>query len=587
MDHSESELNRRIVAILFSDVVGYSKLNEPQLRTFFGKVLPEVAGIIDLHRRAFVELNTWGDGMVVVSDDPYDLAKLAFSLRDYYRDKEWSSLHLPDTLSCRLALHSGAIYAGHDPIRKLNGIVGSEVNLAARVEPITAPGEVWVTEDFKFLIKSPRDHKIDFDDLGERALAKQFGMRRVFRMRRLWEAPSVQASEPGLDDHEKIDILGIGALNLDYIATSSRLRRLDPELIADLATKFELGTEQPVTESEINYTLTKMGTGVFEACLGGSSFNVIHAIACTSPNLSLGYIGVAGKTNVAGHNFLGRLRNLSIDTSFVLDRRDQRSGVCISYIEEGERSLLTWPGANSIMAQFLQEERPKILSYLRKVKLVHITSFFDDSTPSVLADLLVQAKQENPCLTISFDPGHDWATKKPAGIMAILKIADYIFLNNREFYALGRHRPGAKEDKDFDTVREIFTACSESSVLIVLKRYDVITVFYNLHGRVMALEYPNKVLSQDVIEDATGAGDVFAAGFLVSRFFIGMELRHGVELGLRMVRAKLKAAGSKGFNSFGTIFETYAEEICKGSGACSPLDYGNDLGADKGVGSQD
>lgn len=180
-------MQRKIMAILFSDIAGYSRLTEAQLRVFVQKPLADLAGLIDGVRDQLIELNTWGDAIVAVSPDPYVLSHLALDLRDFFRNRNWVDDNLPESLSCRIALHAGAVYTGSDPIRKKEGLVGTQVNLAARIEPVTAPGEVWVTEQFVKLIDPEGDPTLQFDDLGERPLAKKFGSARLYRLRRAQE----------------------------------------------------------------------------------------------------------------------------------------------------------------------------------------------------------------------------------------------------------------------------------------------------------------------------------------------------------------------------------------------------------------
>lgn len=180
---------------MFSDVAGYSNLTEPRLKVFLETVLPEVGALIDVFRKDLVEVNTWGDAVVCASQDPYVVARLALDLRDFYRNKNWADMHLPDSLTCRIALHAGVVYTGDDPIRKLPGIIGTQVNLAARIEPVTVPGQVWVSEQFHNLIDPRSDSTLAFDDLQERPLAKKFGSARLFRLRRHHE----RADDPGKD----------------------------------------------------------------------------------------------------------------------------------------------------------------------------------------------------------------------------------------------------------------------------------------------------------------------------------------------------------------------------------------------------
>lgn len=183
----------QIVGLLFADVVGYSKLNETQLITFMAKILPALTEqVVDRHRAHFIELNTWGDGLVVAAPDPYRLADFALGLRDFYRNRHWQADGLP-RLQSRIAIHQGRVYAGADPLRRLPGLVGTQVNMAARIEPITTANEVWVTEPFFHLIPADQDLPFAFDDLGPQPLAKQFGTARLYRLRRDWEPAGAAA----------------------------------------------------------------------------------------------------------------------------------------------------------------------------------------------------------------------------------------------------------------------------------------------------------------------------------------------------------------------------------------------------------
>jgi class 3 adenylate cyclase len=186
-------MERKIVALMFSDVAGFSKLNEAQLGVFLTSVLPEIANLLKKYRNNFIELNTWGDAIVIATADPYALAHFALDLRDFFLNKNWSAIHLPQELSSRIALHTGVIFTGDDPIRGINGIIGTQVNLAARIEPVTPPGEVWATQEFRSMINTATDPALAFDELGERPLAKKFGSARLYRLRRHHDAPLTQS----------------------------------------------------------------------------------------------------------------------------------------------------------------------------------------------------------------------------------------------------------------------------------------------------------------------------------------------------------------------------------------------------------
>jgi hypothetical protein len=171
-------------SILFSDVKGYSQLKSAEIKIFFDKFIPDLTKeVIDKYRETFIDINTWGDGLIIVGQDPYKLARTALLLRDYYHNYDWDDYNLKP-LTVRISLHHGAIYKGHDPIRQRDGVIGTEVTLGARLEPVVTPGEIWCTEIFRGLIKKDVDSHLEFDDIGEKELAKDYGLVQTYKLRR-------------------------------------------------------------------------------------------------------------------------------------------------------------------------------------------------------------------------------------------------------------------------------------------------------------------------------------------------------------------------------------------------------------------
>jgi sugar/nucleoside kinase (ribokinase family) len=285
-------------------------------------------------------------------------------------------------------------------------------------------------------------------------------------------------------------------------------------------------------------------------------------LAALDTDFSLGFVGVAGKTGDDRLDFLRWFASHNVD--FTFGRRDDESlsGTCISFIQDGERSLLTCPGANFEMAQHLSSNYDAILGYLSRAKVLHVTSFFDSKTPSVLSTILRDAKRQNPLLKLSFDPGYEWLDELSLPVRDILAISDVVFLNESEFRLLSHDHPG---DDDRHLAQSIFSTYGTDTAIIILKQSDKISIFRRVRGRIFLQSYRNLVLTPDEIEDATGAGDVFAGGFLTSLLIPGVEIREGVELGLRLVRRKLVQAGSSGFSAFPAIFNRYLDELTAGS----------------------
>lgn len=349
------------------------------------------------------------------------------------------------------------------------------------------------------------------------------------------------------------DLIAIGALNVDHIMPASQLASLDATIVEAFADRIEYGNEIPASETEIDEILSKLSQPSFKTCLGGSAFNVIQALVSMRLGFKLGYVGVAGTTDEQAPDFIRWFEHSKVDSRYVL-KDEGRSGVCISFIRDRERSLSTFPGANTKMADFLRDNSDQIIDYLTQARIIHVTSFYDDATPDVLSWILRTAKENDRHLLISFDPGPYWVAsgdnKLKEKFRQILAVTDFLFLNNKEFKNLGREYPGAQ---DSDLAEHIFGLSDTKALQIVVKRYSEIRIFYRLKRRIEYRTVRTNVVMPDTVEDSTGAGDVFAAGVLASQLTPGLDLDSGIELGMRLVKAKLSVAGSDNPQAYPTI----------------------------------
>jgi class 3 adenylate cyclase len=189
---------KKTIMVLFMDVKGYSRIgDDQQYGVFFDRVLPEIATTLLQYKPLLV--NSWGDAIVATFATAADAARAGLDLRDLFRNTNWKAKGLHTDLAARLGLHAGSVFVGHDPLQDRTGIAGHNVNLAARIEPVAQPNEVWMSESAAALLAEEKDDKLAWDDLGDRPLAKQWGSRRLFRLRRHHEPQDLQ-----IDDLEKV-----------------------------------------------------------------------------------------------------------------------------------------------------------------------------------------------------------------------------------------------------------------------------------------------------------------------------------------------------------------------------------------------
>ena len=91
---------------------------------------------------------------------------------------------LPAHLALRIGGHIGPVFPTHDPVLDAPGFMGSHVSRTARIEPVTPPGAVYVTEPFAAALFLDERHDFCCDYVGHMPAAKDYGRLRMYRLRR-------------------------------------------------------------------------------------------------------------------------------------------------------------------------------------------------------------------------------------------------------------------------------------------------------------------------------------------------------------------------------------------------------------------
>ena len=84
----------------------------------------------------------------------------------------------------RIGAHLGPIYSGDDPVCGCTNFYGTEVNRTARIEPVTPPGAVYVTEPFAATLALQEPSRFSCAYMGQIKLPKDFGVQRMYRLSR-------------------------------------------------------------------------------------------------------------------------------------------------------------------------------------------------------------------------------------------------------------------------------------------------------------------------------------------------------------------------------------------------------------------
>jgi Adenylate and Guanylate cyclase catalytic domain/Tetratricopeptide Repeats-Sensor len=171
-------------AMLFGDIHGFSKLTDAQLPAFTQKVMGMLGKVARRYEPHITFINTWGDGIFVVFRNADRAAACALDMQDAMSAIDFNAAGLPETLKLRLGGHLGPVYELDDPITDRPNYYGAHVSRAARIEPITPDGCVYVTETFAAVLALHNAGQFSCDYVGNTEMAKHYGRLRMFLLRR-------------------------------------------------------------------------------------------------------------------------------------------------------------------------------------------------------------------------------------------------------------------------------------------------------------------------------------------------------------------------------------------------------------------
>ena len=171
---AKERVQRRLAAILAADVVGYSRLMEIDEEGTRARLMNLRAELIDpqIAANGGRIVKTMGDGLLIEFQSAVDAVRNALAIQSAMRDQ---NAETPEDqhLVFRVGINIGdVIIEGED-------IHGDGVNVAARLEGICQPGEVYVSGSVFEQVSGKIE--AEFNDLGEKSVKNITRPVRVYR----------------------------------------------------------------------------------------------------------------------------------------------------------------------------------------------------------------------------------------------------------------------------------------------------------------------------------------------------------------------------------------------------------------------
>jgi hypothetical protein len=180
---AEKGTSREVRAILFADFRGFSRLRDEHFPAFVVEALGGLAHTLRSQGDACLWTNTWGDAIQAVFRDVPSAARAALALQETVRHLRLAEAGLPDGLALRIGGHAGPVRRLTEPLTGTEMFWGRELTRAARIEPTTPEGEVYVTDAFAALLALEPTCAIRCEYVGRVTTAKDFETIPMYRLR--------------------------------------------------------------------------------------------------------------------------------------------------------------------------------------------------------------------------------------------------------------------------------------------------------------------------------------------------------------------------------------------------------------------
>ncbi len=204
---SLSQGKRRLAAIMFTDMVGYTALTQSNEA--------QAMDVLDRHNRLLRpffpkfygrEVKSIGDSFLVEFDSALEAIKCAVAMQSYLHDYNLSSKE-EWKINLRIGIHLG------DVIHQDGDVFGDAVNIASRIEPLARPEGVVVSEQVYDQVQNKSE--LPLVSLGEKSLKNVSRSLQVYALQMPWEGVGVLPRSPIRGEKTRIAVLPFTNMSSD------------------------------------------------------------------------------------------------------------------------------------------------------------------------------------------------------------------------------------------------------------------------------------------------------------------------------------------------------------------------------------
>ena len=202
-----SQGQRKLTAIMFTDMVGYTALGQRDESLSLALVEEQrkvVRRVIPAHGGR--EIKTIGDAFLVVFPSALEAAKCAYEIQEAIRE---SNATRPGSqrVRLRIGLHLG------DVVESAGDVSGDSVNIASRVEPLAEEDGVCLTRQVYDQISNK--FELPLTPLGAKSLKNVIAPVEVYKMEMPWDAKNPGSPQRPSLDRRRVAVLPFANMSPD------------------------------------------------------------------------------------------------------------------------------------------------------------------------------------------------------------------------------------------------------------------------------------------------------------------------------------------------------------------------------------